>query len=387
MIALSEKQFHKAATFASSVIGRRNTIPVLTMLKVTANGSLALEGTDLDMHARAVMPYDGDETEFLLNEPRKVLSAIKRAGAETVSFAKGESLEMEAGELTANFGWTIPAEDFPSDNGIAEETLGATVGADFFAMLHRVRPAISKEETRYYLNGIFIRKVADWLYRLVATDGHRLFMADVPLPDATGELGDGVIIPRRAIERALSAFSKAADGVRFSVGRSALSNQKDKTLSPGGAASRAGFSAEIGGIKMALTTKLIDGTYPDYARVIPTECTFTIRLNRAALIKAVKSLTPLATDKTRAIRIAAEKGRVLIELHSPDIGKSRFPVAAEHKAPKEFYFGLNARYLLEALNALTGEEVEFGLTDASAPLTITDPADTAFKIVQMPMRI
>jgi len=388
MITVDHIQFRKAALFAASVVERRNTIPVLSTLKVTANGSLTLVGTDLDSYASASLSYDGDEGEFLLPEPTKVAKALKGAGGEVVTLSQiDKKLRVEAGELTADLASFQSPDDFPAVDAVAEEAFGAVVGTDFFRALDRVRPAISTEETRYYLNGVFFHKVGDWLYRAVATDGHRLFIADVPMPGSSGDLAEGVIIPRRAVERAIAAFGKAENGVRFAVGGAQKTNRKDTTLAPTTWNSRVGFAAAVGSLDLSLTTKLIDGTYPDIARVIPSGHPITIRVNRAALRKALKSITPLSTDKTRAIKLVATPGQITLTLNSPDVGTSHFPVAAEHQAPTGFMIGLNARYLGDAISSLTGENVDLGLTDSAAPMTISDPADLTFKVVQMPMRV
>lgn len=387
MISLPQSQLHKALRFAGSVVGRRNTIPVLGTVKAVANGALTLTGTDLDMFASATLPYEGEAGEFLLPEPGKLATAIKTAGGETITFDKREKeLRVETGELSADMSSTHHPDDFPAIDRIAETLLTATVGADFIRALNRVRPAISTEKTRYYLNGVSLTKLGDWQYRLCATDGHRLFLADIALPDAAGDLPDNIIIPRRAIDRFTAAFAKASDGARFTIGGAVRSNAKDSTLAPSVSPSRAAFIGEIEGIKCELVTKLIDGTYPDVSRVIPGEQQYAVRCRRADMVKAIKSLTPLSGERTRAVRLAATKGTITVELHSPDIGKSRFPIAAEHALPKDFQVGFNREYLLDALNAYSGEEVVIGLDDPAAPATVTDPSDTAFKVVLMPMR-
>jgi DNA polymerase-3 subunit beta len=387
MITVDQRQFGRAVKFASSVVGKRSTIPVLTTVKASANGALHLDGTDLDTYARASLPYDGDEAEFLIQSPSQVAAAVKKAGAETVSFdRRDKELRVEAGELVADLSHTMHADDFPTMELIAEETFGALVDASLFRLLERVRPAISTEETRYYLNGIYVHAIGDGAYRFVATDGHRLFVADAALPGASGEIAEGVIIPRRAIEKVIGQFAKA-ESARFVLGRTVKSNQPDKTLAPSAHPSRAGFTAEIDGVRFELATKLIDGTFPDYTRVVPAEHKFAMRMARADLLKAIKTITPLSSDKTRALRLTALRDGLTLELQSPDFGKSRFPVAAEHDAPADFYIGLNAAYLLDAANAFTGETIEFGLDDPGAPVTITDPDDGGFKVVQMPIRV
>jgi DNA polymerase-3 subunit beta len=388
MISVQSTQFRKAALFAASVVERRNTIPVLSTLKVTANGSLTLVGTDLDSYASASLPYDGDESEFLLPEPAKIAKALKAAGGEVVTLSQGDkTLHIEAGELSSNLSSNMAPDDFPAVVAVAHEVFGANVGADFFRALDRVRPAISVDPARYYLTGIYFDKVSDWLYRAVATDGHRLFIAEVPMPGASGELAGGIIIPRRAVAHVIAAFSKTESGVRFVVGGVQNTNRKDPSLAPVVANSRVEFAGNVGDLDLSLTTKLIDGNYPDVSRVIPTEHPFTIRVNRVAMATALKSITPLSRDKTRAIKLAATAGQITLTLRSPDVGTSQFPVAAEHGAPDGFEFGMNARYLAEAIGALAGDEVDIGISDPDSPMTITDPSDLTFKVVQMPMRI
>lgn len=388
MITLQQAQFRKAALLASSVVDRRATIPVLSTLKVTANGSLALEGTDLDAFTRASLPYEGDEGEFLLPEPGKLVKALKRAGGDTVSFSPGEKkVAVKAGDLTAEMNATMHPDDFPAVMRVTEETFGAEVGANFIRALDRVSPAMPTEETRYYLNGVYFRSVGEWQYQAIATDGHRLFIADVALPGATGELPGNVIIPRRAVERVVGAFGKSGEPVRLAIGGGVLSNERDKTLSPVSAKSRASFTGKVGEVDFSLTTKLIDGTYPDVSRVIPAGHQYALRTSRADLINALRAITPMATGKTRAVRIALQPEQMSLQIQSPDIGTTSFLVAVKHNTPEGYSFGLNARCLLDALDALTGEEVDFGLNDPLSPITITDPSDLAFKIVQMPVRV
>ncbi len=259
------------------------------------------------------------------------------------------------------------------------------------AQIARIVPAISTEETRYYLNGINVRKLADWTYRFAATDGHRLMMVDVPLPDAEGELPESFILPRRFVTIALSSFAKVEEGRAWRVGYSAPSNEAPKTLEPERRGlPRVSLAGEASGLRLELGSKLIDGTYPDYQRIIPGELRHVVRCDAAALAKAVHSLQPLAREKTRAVKLTFGERRLRLRLYSPDIGESTFEVPAEYQMPEDASIGLNARYLLDILSSLKGQEVEIacgGYAVGAEPLVITDPADTAFKAVLMPMRV
>jgi DNA polymerase III subunit beta len=390
MIEVNREQFAKAIDFAAATVSRRSTIPVLSMLKAKANGSLALEGSDLDTFTRAEIPYQGGEVEFLLPEPRKVRTAVNTAGSAEVRITPdGNRVGVVAGQLDSSL-CTLPADDHPGADAIAYEDFGVDLGAAELRQIARVVPAISTEETRYYLNGVAVFKVGDWLYRFVTTDGHRLMMVDVPLPNATGALPDGTIIPRRWINIALQHFIRAKDGARLTYGRTMVRNSGEgKTLpveTPG--APRITLSAKRDGATISLTGKLIDGTFPDYTRVVPSESAVVLRINRADLAHAINSLTPLSTGKTRAVKFDLSKpDKLTVSLHSPDIGESRFEVACEHNAPGAFTFGLNGQYALDMLGSFTGDEIVFGMMDAASPILINDPADTAFRGVQMPMRV
>lgn len=388
MITVDRRQFSRAIKLASAVVEKRQTIPILAGLKLTANGSLTIEGSDLDNFMRVEMPYEGDAAEMHLPEPRGVASAINAAGSKTVEIGLGEESRMsiKSGEFYAELR-SLPADDHPATERVVEQLFGSTIGAAELAQIRRVMAAISTEETRYYLNGVNVKKVGDWTYRFAATDGHRLMMVDIPMPDATGDLPDEIIIPRRFLNVALASFGKPGDGLAFKIGRCAKSNKRDKSLvnTPQGKP-RVSLSGETGGSKLEITGKLIDGTYPDYSRVIPAESAHFARFQRADLAQAINALTPLSTEKTRAVRLSFPKGKMRCELHSPVHGKSGFVLAAEHDLPKDFVLGVNGQYMLDMCAALAGDEMQFGLNDAVSPITITDPADTAFKAVQMPMR-
>lgn len=398
MITVDRKTFSRAIDFAAKSIGRRSKIPVLTMMKVTANGALTLEGTDLDYHTRVEMPYDGDEGEFMLPEPRRVRSAINVAGGQTVSITardaendrRGLRLAVSAGQFDGDLISSISADDFPTCAGVHYEDFTADLGAAELKQLARIVPAISSEDTRYYLNGVCVKKVGDWLYQFCATDGHRMMIVDIPLPNATGEIPDGTIIPHGWLNIALASFTKAKEGSKLVYGRSQVKNHSEGTQlpvdTPGGP--RIAIGALMDGMQFTLTGKLIDGTYPDYTRVIPAEIGFAARMKRADLAQAVNALTPMSGERTRAIKLSLSRpGEAMVTLNSPETGDHRFTLPCEHGAPADFFIGFNAQYLLDAIGSLTGDEIELGLTDAASPVMVTDPADTAFRAVQMPMRV
>lgn len=387
MITVDSRQFSRAIQLVHSTISKRCTIPITSTVKVTANGALSLEGTDYDNHSRAEIPYDGSARSFCLQNAQGVRAAIIAAKGRQVYLTPVEkAVNIECGAFNSalsNCGYNT--EDHPAGDRINEELFGVDLGTAELAQIARIMPAISTEETRYYLNGVAVFKVGEWLYRFVATDGHRLMISDVPLPGATGGLPDGTIIPRRWLAIAIASFAKTKEPVRLSYGF-ANNNHPDKTLD-NTRGHRIAASGDLGGIRFTITGKLIDGTYPDYARVVPTENKHMLRMKRTDLVQAINSLTPMVTEKTRAVSIAFTAGGVSLDVISPDYGKSGFSVPAEHRETRDMVIGCNGQYLLDMCRALRGDEIEFHYNDGASPILIIDPSDTAFRGVQMPMRV
>lgn len=393
MISVDRRQLSQAIAFAHLAIERRSTVPVLTTARAVANGLLAIEGSDLEMTARAEVPYKGEPTTFLIPEPGKVRSAIGAAGGELVGFTPdgATKLGLACGPLACALS-TLPPEDHPGAEPVSEELWGCDVSAGEIAQIARTFPAMSTEETRYYLNGVCIDRIDEasgWLFRFVTTDGHRLMLADVPLPGATGDLPERAIVPRRFMRAVETAFAKTKEPLRFSYGYATRRNADKPDLVERFGGAKFQVSGTVNGARLTLATKLIDGTYPDYTRVVPSEAAtpVLIRVQRADLAQAVNAVCAVSSEKTRAVRLTAEKGKLRVALKSPDIGEGSFAIDAEHNAPKGFEIGMNGRYLLDLAASLRGDEIELLCSDGSAPMVVRDPSDTAFCAVQMPMRV
>lgn len=390
MIQLDRKRFSRALGLANAAIERRNCIPALGGVRATANEAFVLEGSDLDNSTRVEMSYTGDHAAFTLTGAEGIRSAINLAGSDMVALSPeedGRHVGIKSGRLSGEL-CTLAADDHPGADHIANEDFFADISGVELGQIARVTAAISTKQTRYYLNGICVRKIGEWLYRFAATDGHRLMMVDVPLPNAKGAIPDDTIIPRRWLGIALAQFSKAKTGVRLSYGPSIIPNSKGEDLAMEKKGSpRIRLSAEIEGMSFQLTGKLIDGTYPDYSRVIPANNDKVARMKRADLMQAIKSLSPLSTERTPAVKLIFGPGLVVIELDSPEVGKTWFEVPCEGNTPNGFWIRFNGRYLLEMLAALRGDEVELHLDDAGSPTLVVDPSDTAFRGVLMPMRV
>lgn len=389
MIEVETAPFARALALAASFVDKRATIPALAGVKLTANGALVMEASDLDTSARVEIPHSCGEGALFLPMPQILSRALRQAGGPVTTLqSSDERPDIRAGGLRLRPVAEKSADDHPGADRIHFEAFTATLGQDALRQIARVAPAISKEETRYYLNGICARRYGEWTWSFVATDGHRLHLADIPLPDAAGDLPDMTIFPRRWIAAVLAHFRKSGDGLRLTYGRTGVNRAEgpDLDLMPG--APRAMLRGEVGGADLAVCTKLVDGTYPDYTRVIPKSWTHNARLARADLVQAIRAVHGLGDGKVRAVRLTfATPGRVTVALCSAVTGDAELTIAAEHDFTGPFTIGFNGHYLLDALGACGGDEVHFGLTDAAAPTRIINTADASFIAILMPMRV
>jgi DNA polymerase-3 subunit beta len=233
-------------------------------------------------------------------------------------------------------------------------------------IIDKTRFAISTEETRYYLNGIFLHVTdeATPMLRAAATDGHRLARVTVARPDGADGMPD-VIVPRKCV----AELRKLLDEVDGSVGVS-LSGSK--------------IRFDLG--QAILTSKLIDGTFPDYSRVIPTANDKILRIDPRSFMQGVDRVSTIATEKTRAVKMALDRDRITLSVTSPENGAAAEEVPGEYAA-MPFEIGFNSRYLMDILGQIEGDLVEVHLADAAAPTLIRENDSSPALYVLMPMRV
>lgn len=396
MITVDSKQFRRAAQLASACIERRNTIPVLDAMRVRANGKLELSGTDLDMQIDVTLPCDKPgkgNVDFLIGDHRFVTKAIGAAGGSTVRFMPSDKgLGIAAGALSIDMEAGAHVDEWPNLLA-AHQGFTARLSVDHIRLIERTLAAMSIEETRYYLNGVYLHHEKDWTWRAVTTDGHRLMIAELSLPDATGELpsvgkSQGIIIPRKAIQIAIAAMRKSDDGIVLQAGDRMGQNSVESTAPARSDLPLAQFGSFLDGMQYRLVTKCIDGTYPDYKRVVPADHAFGMTVPIARLRQAIDAVSFASGWQRPAIRIGFFKGEIELSIaHAAGKLTARYRMAAEHDAPKDFVIGFNGQYLRDCLGALRGDAAYFGMTDSAAPTVIRDPEDTAFLSVLMPMRV
>lgn len=367
-----------------SVVERRNTIPILSnvlieaMVDADGDGIIRVMATDLDMQivesiaAKVETPGATTVSAHLLFEIARKLPE----GSEVSLSAETGEMRVAAGRYQSKLK-TLPRDDFPiiaatSGEGGDLPCRFDMAAKDIIAIIERTRFAISTEETRYYLNGIFwhVSDEEGGLLRAAATDGHRLARYTLPRPAGAETMqdfaGGGVILPRKCIAELHKLLGEAA------------SEQVQVEVS----ASKVRFTYG----NAVLTSKLIDGTFPDYSRVIPTGNDKLLKVDPRAFGQGVDRVATIASDKTRAVKMALDADRVTLSVTSPENGQASEDVSCSYGSdPIEI--GFNAKYLADIIAQIDGDSVELHLADAAAPTLIRESADSPALYVLMPMRV
>ncbi len=363
----------RCMSHVQSVVERRNTIPILSNVLIDAHedGSVKVMATDLDLQIVETMRASGVETAGAITVSAHLLNDIIRKLPEgcQVSLAAAENrLEVKAGRAKFKLP-TLPRDDFPM---IVEGDLPTSfeLPAKMLAeMIDRTKFAISTEETRYYLNGIFLHVTDEEkpVLKAAATDGHRLARFTLDRPEGAEGMPD-VIVPRKAVGEIRKLLEEVDGNVLIDLSASKI---------------RFTLSGEGG---VVLTSKLIDGTFPDYSRVIPTGNDKLLKVDPKVFFDGVDRVATIATEKTRAVKMGLEKDKVVLSVTSPDNGNAAEEVEAEYSS-EPFEIGFNANYLKDILAQIDSDTVELHLADAGAPTLIRKDEASPALYVLMPMRV
>ena len=361
----------KALAHVQSVVERRNTIPILSNVLITAQkGRLSLAATDMDLAITESVEASAAKSGSTTAPAHTLYEIVRKlpdgAQVELETAADGGSLVIRAGRSRFTL-QCLPPADFPA---MAEGDLPHRFqlpATDLKGIIDRTRFAISNEETRYYLNGIYFHSATSngtQVLRGVATDGHRLARVEVPLPKGAAEI-PGVIVPRKTVGEVRKLLDESDGSV-------------DIELSD----TRIRFATG----NVTLVSKLIDGTFPDYERVIPTGNDKILNVPCKEFAHAVDRVSTISTEKSRAIKLAVAKGVVTLSATSPDAGSATEEIEVEYKAAA-LEIGFNSRYLLDITEQITGAEARFLMADAGSPTLVRDGADESALYVLMPMRV
>ncbi len=361
----------KALQHVTSVVERRNTIPILANVALRAeDGTLHLKATDLDIEvtesAKAEITAGGGTT-VLAHTLHDIVRKLPD-GAQVEMATQGDDgrLALKAGASRFLLA-CLPADDFPDLGAAGMSHSFEAPSQDLLRLIEKTRFAVSTDETRYYLNGIYIHATETpegWRLRAVATDGHRLARMDIALPD--GAMGmPGIILPRKTVHELAKLLADYSGKVAVDL-----------------SAAKIRFTAG----DVVLTSKLIDGTFPDYQRVIPANNDKMMMVDNAAFISAVDRVSTLSSEKGRAVKLSISEGGLELSVHNPESGSASEELSADYSG-EGLEIGFNARYLLDIAAQLDGERALFKLSDSGAPTMLQDEKDDSALYVLMPMRV
>ncbi|HVJ34248.1 MAG TPA: DNA polymerase III subunit beta [Terriglobia bacterium] len=361
----------RSLAHVQSVVERRNTIPILSNVLVEAKGDrLSLTATDMDL---AIVEQTSAHvaTPGAATVPAHTMYDIVRKlpdGAEVQLelAADGAQVALKAGRSRFTLA-TLPKEDFPATAGGDLPHRFPLSAIDLRGLIDRTKFAISTEETRYYLNGIYLHAFSTGkqkTLRAVATDGHRLARVEMPLPEGAENI-PGVIVPRKMVNEIRKLIEEVEGMVEVSLSESRI---------------RFAFNDTI------LTSKLIDGSFPDYQRVIPTGNDKVLEVDRRSFRDAVDRVSTISSEKSRAVKLSLKANAMTLSATSAENGTAVEELEVKYEgAPLEI--GFNSKYLLDVADQIEGEGLQLVLADSVAPTLVRDLADAMALYVLMPMRV
>lgn len=372
-VIVERAELLKSLSHVHRVVERRNTIPILANVLMRAGErGLELKATDLDLEVVEAMPAEVAQPGAT-TVPAHVLYDIVRKlpdGAQVQLEAGGErgSLLVRAGRARFTL-QTLPETDFP-DLAAGEFSHAFKLKAsEFRRLVDKTQFAISTEETRYYLNGIYLHVTQSQALnrnalRAVATDGHRLAQTELAAPEGADGL-PGVIVPRKTVAEIQKLLEDRDAEVTVS-------------LSP------TKIRVAVGAI--VLTSKLIDGTFPDYGRVIPQGNDKILVVDKADFAAAVDRVSTVSSERGRAVKLSLSDGKLVLSVTNPDSGSATEELEVEYAA-EPLDIGFNSRYLLDITAQLEGENAELRLADPGSPTLVRDGGKADALYVLMPMRV
>lgn len=349
-IVIHKEDLAHAVGAVAKVVESRNTIPILSCVMLTAaasassDGGLSVMATDLDILATAGAPATVNAAGSICVEAKLLTDIARKATGDITMILDDGKLVVKSGRSRFSL-QTLPAEDFPD---LGKHNYDAEFETDLAALFAPVAFAMSSEETRFYLQGIYLEPTA-----ATATDGHRLGTISTDLPTFTP-----VIVPRKLV----GLVPKGA--VKVSVSQQKIRLETEE---------------------LTLTSKLIDGTYPDYRRIMPKQNDKLVKVDRDALMKAADRVSTVSSERGRAVKLSISPGGVRLAVNSADAGSAEDEVEADY-SDEPLDIGFNAAYLKELLGVLPAGEVTIALADSGSPTLITGGTE-GLTLVLMPCRV
>ncbi len=371
IVTIERSAFLKALGHVQSVVERRNTIPILANVLLQADGAtLSLTATDLDVEVAERAPADVGTPGAVTAPAHTLFEIVKRLpeGAQARLETQPEQGRLKLSSGRSQFTLAIlPDDEFPALSADDLDVQFSIQAGELKRLIDKAHFAMSQEETRYYLNGVYFHPYTDGdapLLRAAATDGHRLARVDADLP-AGGEAMPGVIVPRKTVLELRRLLDDADDVVGIEVSPSKI---------------RFRFG------ELVLTSKLVDGSFPDYQRVIPAGNDKAMRVETDEFKRAVDRVATVSADRTRSVKMVMEQDKLRLAVNNPEAGSALEELSVDYGSDA-LEIGFNARYLTDVANQVDGGAMTFSFADAASPTLIHDEEEPRALYVLMPLRV
>lgn len=363
--SINREQLLKPLQQVAAVVEKRQTLPVLSnVLMEVSDGQLSLTGTDLELELVARLALEGEQQGGETTVPaRKLVDIAKSLPAEAdIRFElDGERMLVRSGRSRFSLS-TLPASEFPNQDEDNSGSVLEIAPGKLRKLIDRTAFSMAQQDVRYYLNGMLFELRSNML-RAVATDGHRLAMCDAELPGQTEEAA--VILPRKGVMELSRILGDAGESARFTLSRNHV-------------------RIVVGSI--TFTSKLVDGKFPEYERVIPKDTSRIVTADRETLRQALARVAILSNEKYRGVRVQLSEGSLRVVANNPEQEEAEEEVSVGFDgSPLEI--GFNVSYLLDVLNTMSGPEAKLELGDSNSSALVSDPQDQDAVYVVMPMRL
>lgn len=365
-LQIAVEELGKALYRAQGIVEKKSTMPILANVLLDAKaGLLTVTAFDLEIGVTSEHRAEVIKEGRLAVSAKHLYDIVRTLPEPTVLLKRTENNYVEISCGTAHFRIVaMPAEDFPSLPAVEQVPFVPIRPKQLLGMIEMTSFAVSTDETRFNLNGVFFQPVAGAV-RMVATDGHRLALVERPL-EGDFQLKRGVIVPRKGI------------------------HELKRLLSEGSEEAELGFAENSGVFRrpgLTLIMQLINGQFPEYEQVIPKESDRTLRIGRARLLETLKRVSLLSQDQMHTVKLEIEDSILRVSSQSPELGEAREEIPLDHEVAGGLTIGFNARYLIDVLGVLGTDEVQFELHDDLSPGVIHPADDATYTAVVMPVRI
>jgi DNA polymerase-3 subunit beta len=372
--SIQTEELTKGLYRAQGIVEKKTAMPILSnvLFEATADGTVAITATDLEVGMTGEHPAEVASAGSITISARHLYDIVRSLpkGKVTVKKLPNNWAEVKSDAVGRNIEYKMlgmAPEDFQALPELTKSKLFDVDAAALREMIEKTSYAVSNDETRYNLNGAYLESVGDGIFRMVATDGHRLSMLDAKLAATPADVvfDEGVIIPKKGLLE-IKRLIEAEEGTcRMGLDGNNLVFKMDN---------------------VTVVMRLLDGQFPEYRHVVPDKQKIHVGLDRKQFTESLRRISILSSDRTQGVKLVLKKSRLQVTTSNPDLGEAKEDIEVENSGG-EITVGFNARYLIDALSAIDSERIDLNLEDDLSPGVLRPAEDERYTCVVMPMRI